>query len=278
MSNYYYYEPAKTIETDKGIKAKSKRGAFVTNWWATRWIEAMTNIVDRGRLQRGKRYARKGQVVALDEKKGGILAKVQGSRKTPYKVQISLTALNDAQWNKVLEALSQRAIFSAQLLAGEMPQEIEQVFADVGVPLFPMRWSDLQTSCSCPDYADVCKHLAATHYILGERFDEDPFLIFRLRGHNEQQIMDALRQSGAAAPEAGLEPAQPLTLDNFWHSAQPLTHFATHIKPPTTLMPILKRLGQPRFVSDNLENVLKDAYISVTEEVITLAFEDDKTA
>lgn len=276
MSYYDYYKPTKPIETDKGIKAKSKRGAFVKNWWATRWIEAMTQLGDRGRLQRGRSYARKGQVVALDEKKEGIAAKVQGSRKTPYKVTINLTPLTDAQWDKVIAALSERAIFAAQLLAGEMPQEIEQVFADVGVPLFPIRSGDLQAACSCPDYASVCKHLAATHYILGERFDEDPFLLFRLRGRNEQQIMEKLRQSGADAAEFGLEPAPPLddALNHFWQPTQ-LTHFVTHIKPPTTPMPLLKRLGQPSFVSDNVETWLADAYASVTAHVVETAFEDE---
>lgn len=268
--SYYYYEPTKPIETNRGIKARSKRGAFAENWWATRWINAMTALGDRGRLQRGKRYARKGQVIALDEAKGGITAKVQGSRKTPYKIKISLTPLTDAQWEKVLAALSKRAIFAAQLLAGEMPQEIEEVFDGVGVPLFPKRTNDIQTNCSCPDYASVCKHLAATHYILGERFDADPFLLFRLRGRNEQQIMDSLRESGAGEPER--EPAPPLALDTFWQ-AEPI-HFATHIQPPTTPLPILRRLGQPRFVSADLAATLNSAYNDVTEQILLMTFEE----
>ena len=90
--------------------------------------------------------------------------------------------------------MAEQAIFTAQLLAGEMPQDIEQAFEAAKVSLFPSRHDDLKTECSRPDYANPCKHVAATHYILGERFDEDPFLIFRLRGRTQEQVMAALRK------------------------------------------------------------------------------------
>ena len=82
MGWYYNYRP--TIETDEGIKAKSKRGDFVRSWWATRWIEAMEQVMDKGRLQRGRRYARKGQVLSLEVGTGTVYAEVQGSRPIPY--------------------------------------------------------------------------------------------------------------------------------------------------------------------------------------------------
>jgi uncharacterized Zn finger protein len=122
----------------------------------------------------------------------------QGSRKTPYKIKIQIAHLTDAQWDKVFDALAEQAIFSAQLLAGEMPQDIEQAFETANVSLFPSKRNDLQTNCSCSDYANPGKHIAATHYILGERFDEDPFLIFRLRSRNQEQVIHALRQRRAS--------------------------------------------------------------------------------
>src|SRR5512136_1814414 len=125
MSRYYdyysYYKPTQAIETDQGIKAKSKRGQFAKNWWAARWISALERLVDSGRLRRGQSYARKGQVLAIEETKEGIEAKVQGSRPRPYKVFINITPLTNAQWEKVINALAEQAIFTAQLLAGEMP-------------------------------------------------------------------------------------------------------------------------------------------------------------
>jgi uncharacterized Zn finger protein len=126
---------------------------------------------------------RKGQVRSIEEAKGGIHARVQGSRPSPYKATIRVSPLSEAQWEKVIKALAEQAIFTAQLLAGEMPQDIEQAFRPAGVSLFPDKRDDLETNCSCPDWSNPCKHVAAAHYILGERFDEDSFLLFRLRGH-----------------------------------------------------------------------------------------------
>jgi uncharacterized Zn finger protein len=179
---YDYYKPSKPKAVKDGIKARSQRGAFASSWWAQRWIAALERLVDSGRLSRGRSYARKGQVLSIEETKEGIAARVQGSRPSPYKIKIQITPLSDAQWERVFDALAEQAIFTAQLLAGEMPQEIESAFEAAKVSLFPDRRSDLKTDCSCPDYSNPCKHIAATHYILGERFDEDPCLIFRLRG------------------------------------------------------------------------------------------------
>ena len=197
----YYFKPTKPKEAKDGIKARSKRGSFAKNWWAQRWIAALERLVDSGRLSRGRSYARKGQVLSIEETKDGIAARVQGSRKTPYKVNIQIKSLTDAEWDKVFDAMAEQAIFTAQLLAGEMPQDIEQAFEAAKVSLFPAKRGDLKTDCSCPDYANPCKHVAATHYILGERFDEDPFLIFRLRGRTQEQVMQALRERRAGDDE-----------------------------------------------------------------------------
>ena len=286
MSWYYYYRMNKPVETDQGIKAKSKRGNFVKNWWATRWIKAMEQVMDSGRLQRGRQYARKGQVLSLSESTGCVVAKVQGSRATPYKITINLTPLTKKKWEAVLDALAKRAIFTAKLLAGEMPQNIEEAFKTAGASLFPASSRALKTKCSCPDSARVCKHLAAVHYILAERFDEDPFLLFRLRGRTQEQILEGLRKRrGGAEEEDGIEepeyePAPPLheSLDNFWRLGQlgsgggSLDHFATAIKAPVTPLPVLKRLGQPSFMNDPLTELLKPAYSAISQGAIEAAF------
>ncbi len=268
--SYSYFKPTRPIHSDQGIKSRSQRGQFAQSWWAERWIKALERLVDAGRLQRGRSYARKGQVLSIDEQKAGINAKVQGSRPSPYKVAINLKPLSEAQWEAVIKAMSERAIFTAQLLAGEMPQEIEEAFAAAGVSLFPDKQSDLTTSCSCPDPANPCKHIAATHYILGEQFDEDPFLIFRLRGRSQEQIMQSLRarrssEGGRMIAEerpqyVTAEPAPPLTVDGFWSLAQPLSHFQLNLNAPLTAYPLLKRLGQPAFLDESLETLLAPAY------------------
>lgn len=120
MSYYGYYEwypkPSQPITTDQGLKARSKRGDFVKHWWATRWIEALERLMDAGHLRRGRRYARQGQVLSIEERTGGVTAKVQGSRSRPYRVNIELAPFDDAQWERVINVLAERALFTAQLL------------------------------------------------------------------------------------------------------------------------------------------------------------------
>lgn len=280
--DYFYFRPTKAIETKDGIKAQSKRGAFAKSWWAHRWITALERLVDSGRLSRGRSYARKGQVLSIDETKDGIVARVQGSRPTPYKISIKINHLTDTEWDKVIDNLAEQAIFTAQLLAGEMPQDIEQVFEKARVSLFPSRHGDLETDCSCPDYSNPCKHIAATHYILGERFDEDPFLIFRLRGRTQEQVMQELRRR-RAGEELFVEEVEdaevsiPLEeqIENFWDVRAPLEGFAMSIRPPSIEMPLLKRLGEPNFVPEpGLQSVLSGAYRVISQKAIQTAFKD----
>ena len=277
MNWYYDYKP--TIPTDKGIKAKSKRGAFVKNWWASRWIEQMEQLMDRGRLSRGRTYARKGQVLSLKEGRGEVTAKVQGSRSRPYKITIGIKPLSEKDWERVLEALLARPIFIAQLLAGEMPQDIEEVFAAVKLSIFPSTSDDLTQACNCPDYAEVCKHLAAVHYILAERFDEDPFLLFRLRGKSQDEILAVLSQHHSAdlddQPEVAYEPPPPLSTEGFWEIGKELTHFRTQIAPPEIAYPILVRLGAPGFMED-IEVKLGPIYDSLTQATLDAVFGDDE--
>jgi uncharacterized Zn finger protein len=279
----YYFKPTKAIQAKDGLKARSQRGAFAKNWWAQRWIAALERFVDAGRLTRGRSYARKGQVLSIEETKDGIAARVQGSQRTPYKLKIQISPLSDAEWIKVFDALSEQAIFTAQLLAGEMPQDIEQAFDAAKVSLFPTTRKDLKTDCSCPDPANPCKHIAATHYILGERFDEDPFLIFRLRGRTQEQVMQELRKRRAGSEEAGEEETEeaevviPLEecLPNFWDLGAALEGFSVSIRPPAIEMPLLKRLGEANFVPEpGLQNWLSAAYQAVSRKAIQVAYKD----
>lgn len=289
--SWQHYKPTRRVETDKGIKARSKQGDFAENWWAQRWIQALERITDAGRLRRGRTYARQGQVLSIEEKKGVIQARVQGSRAAPYKVTIQLQPLSEAQWAGVIDALAERALFSAQLLAGEMPHEIEEVFTAAGVSLLPGTQGELTTNCSCPDWANPCKHVAATHYILGEQFDEDPFLIFRLRGRSQEQIIAALRAQRVETPESEAETAfaeegeayiivEPVaaleeSLADFWRLRGSLDHFPVAIAPPQTPRSVLRRLGQPSFVDHNLEQALAPVYEEAGRNAVALGFHSD---
>lgn len=277
-------KPSEPREAKGGIKAQSETGEFGKNWWAKRWIRAMERLVPAARLQRGQSYARSGQVLSLDEIPGGISAKVQGSRTRPYKVNIQVAPLNAETWEKVLDVLSDQAIFAAQLLAGQMPSNIEEAFAAAGASLFPNQRGDLSSECSCPDWANPCKHIAATHYILGDRFDEDPFLLFRMRGRSQQEILDGLEKRRGSAPVAEVEddeeeekPGETLEdrIGDFWEAGAGLRDFNINFLPPKIELPLLKRLGQPDFTSRySMEEMLGPAYQMVSQAARFLAFAD----
>lgn len=205
-NRFGWYESApKKPPPERGIRMK-KAG---TTWWGQRWIEALENVLrgDSARLARGRTYARAGRTHDLVVKGGKVTAKVTGSRATPYKITIELSELSAPAWKKATDGLAKKAQFSAELLAGQMPQSIDEVFVEAGVSLFPKQRADLKTSCSCPDWGDPCKHVAATHYVLGEALDRDPFLLFELRGRTKNQVLDALRAARGGAGETAAKKA-----------------------------------------------------------------------
>lgn len=201
-----WYPPSRPRAVEDGLKARSTRGGIGTSWWSRRFLDVLETFAVGGRLARGKTYARKGQVMALEIHPGRITARVQGSRRKPYDVAIAFAPLTTADWERVETALSEQALPCAKLLAGEVPPELETLFAESGSPLFPAAAGDLQQVCSCPDWGVPCKHLAATFYLLAESFDTDPFLILRWRGREREDLLARLRilRSGGAAAEAEL--------------------------------------------------------------------------
>jgi uncharacterized Zn finger protein len=223
-----FYQRSRPRKAKGGIKAESRQGSFGKSWWAKRWIAVLESFNLGARLGRGRTYARQGQVLSIDIEEGRVEAKVQGSRATPYRVTIEVEILSREEWDRVIDQLSRQALFVAKLLSGEMPQDIESVFGKVKLSLFPIK-RELQTDCSCPDWSNPCKHIAAVYYLLGEEFDRDPFLIFRMRGLSREELLKRLGEAGVPAveEETGAEaptepapkgPAEPLGADpaRFW--------------------------------------------------------------
>jgi len=221
----------KTRAVEGGLKARSTRGAIGETWWSKRFLAVLESFALGTRLTRGRAYARKGQVMSLEIAPGEVTAKVQGSRKKPYDVTVTLEPLRDKAWSAVEQAIAAEAIYSARLLAGEMPPDLEQVFASAGAPLFPRSVRELGMECSCPDDAVPCKHIAATFYLLAEAFDDDPFQILLWRGRTRAELMAHLRSGEALWEE---EPAPPSVFegvklppleelrDRFWVTPVPL--------------------------------------------------------
>jgi len=238
------YGTARHVEG--GIKLQSKSGKD-KSWWANRWIAVLESFDIGGRLQRGRTYARKGQVTNLDIEIGSVTAKVQGSRAKPYDVTITVTQLSREQWDAVAAALSAQAIFGAKLLAGDMPHDVEDVFGGLGLSLFPDEESDLKTKCSCPDWSNPCKHIAAVYYLIGDEFDRDPFLIFKLRGITREELVSKMGPVASAEPvevEVGVEATpEPLTpsIDSFWNGAALPTAFEA--RTPAIHAALPKQLG-----------------------------------
>ena len=203
-----FFTPSRPRKVKGGIKAESGRGAFGKSWWARRWIETLEGFSIGARLGRGRSYARSGQVISIRVRAGKISARVQGSRLRPYAVKITVEKLTRNQWQAVVAQLAEQALFAAKLLAGEMPQDIERIFTAADLSLFPERADDLETDCTCPDWSNPCKHIAAVYYLLGEEFDRDPFLIFRLRGMEKKDLLDQLKSSGGRKRSSSKTAAQ----------------------------------------------------------------------
>jgi uncharacterized Zn finger protein len=219
-----WYPPARPRPVDGGLRARSRRGEIGQSWWSARFIDGLEALGIGGRLARGKRYARAGQVIDLRVQPGSTTALVQGSRPRPYRVRIGLTAFGKTEWARVEQALADNAWYTAKLLAGEMPTDIDEVFAAAGLSLLPAGARDLSMDCSCPDFAVPCKHLAATLYLLAESFDDDPFQIIAMRGRSRQELLENLsaRRGGTVPGAVGTAtlgtPPLSDSLDTFWVS------------------------------------------------------------
>lgn len=245
-----------------GIRAQSKGGKFGENWWARRWIEVLESFDMGSRLNRGREYAKKGHVLSIQIDEGQVQAKVQGSRPKPYDINIRIHTIPDTDLERIAARLGQQAVFSARLLAGEMPADIEEIFEEEGLSLYPAAEGDLNGECSCPDTANPCKHCAAVYLLLGEEFDRDPFLLFTLRGMRREKLLamiekqlpmiangdgEAARAQAAALADLPPEdPSQPLPLDpdTYWKGASRLPEEAMgDVTSPPAPAGLPRRLG-----------------------------------
>jgi uncharacterized Zn finger protein len=232
-----WYPPSRPRAVANGLKARTARGVIGSSWWSRRFLDVLESFAMGGRLDRGRNYARRGQVISLEIVPGSVRSTVQGSRVRPYRVSIGLPTFSELVWAKAEIALSEQALPSAKLLAGEVPPELEELFAAAGAPLFPRTARELDQRCSCPDGAVPCKHLAATFYLLAEAFDDDPFLILRWRGRDRETLLGRLRElradetpaeqrdqmpaAGTALALADLPEPEDGT-DRFWQPGPPL--------------------------------------------------------
>ncbi|MEO1006806.1 MAG: SWIM zinc finger family protein [Cyanobacteria bacterium J06638_38] len=239
-------------------------------WWVERWLDLLDSYRFKKRLERGRSYAREGNVLSMEFANSRAKAEVQGSDNQPYRVSLSLDSFSNEDWNFVINKMSEQAVFSAQLLAGEMPETIEAVFTASGLSLFPFTLNEVRSRCSCPDKANPCKHIAAVYYQLADRFSEDPFIIFQLRGRTKNQIIERLRQIRSQKAKATPITIQPATVSpvvtattndpasetkGFWQYGEPLESSLVAIVPPLEQKTVLDILGEIPLSSADAEAV-----------------------
>jgi uncharacterized Zn finger protein len=240
-------------------------------WWGRRFIEALESFADPARLGRGRSYARNGRIKSHKIEHGKVTATVEGSinpyfgvYKTPYySTTVQMTLIQENRWAELIRRFASKAAIVTKLLMNEIPDDIEETFKTLGLQLLPRRTEDFKTSCSCPDYYNPCKHIAGLCYLLAAKLDQDPFLLFELRGlsrdrlHQELEKTPLGRTLAQALDEQEL-PLQPVTscyprphrvtveelsYDSFWSGEKHLATTLEPMPPPPALPAVLIRKG-----------------------------------
>jgi uncharacterized Zn finger protein len=199
-----WYPPRPKRRPGSGPWRAAGKRPFGATWWGKAWVEALEQRarLDTNRLPRGRTYARTGAVGDLEVRPGQIIAAVQGSRATPYKVTVRVRAYSEAEWERTLVALASQVGHLAALLDGELPPGVADDLAAAGLDLLPVA-GEVQPRCSCPDWADPCKHSAAVCYLVADTLDADPFQLFLLRGRDRASLLAGLRARRAEAIGGG---------------------------------------------------------------------------
>jgi uncharacterized Zn finger protein len=194
----------------QGIATSKQRGAMAEHWWSQRFVDVLDAYGLGARMQRGRRYARAGQVLTLQVTPGLLSAQVQGSRSTPYLVTVQAPPVDDRSWAVVEAELRASVGLVARLMAGQVPPELEEIAAGAGLPLLPGKWGDLRTHCSCPDWESPCKHLAAVLYVFADQLDADPWLLLTWRGRTRADLLAHLEEISSRSADDRLPSWWPL--------------------------------------------------------------------
>lgn len=204
------FPESKPLAASGGVATSKQRGAMAATWWSKRFVEVLESFGLGSRMQRGRRYARSGQVLSIEVSPGLVVAQVQGSRRTPYLVSVRSALPTAAAWAELEATLRSKVGFVARLLAGEVPAEMEEAAQAAGLDLFPTAWSDLTATCNCPDWENPCKHLAAVLYVFADRLDGDPWLLLAWRGRAREEVLAHLGGNAPGGRSDGLPAWWPL--------------------------------------------------------------------
>ncbi|PZD72312.1 hypothetical protein C1752_03899 [Acaryochloris thomasi RCC1774] len=263
---------------------------FSRTWWGQRFIAALERLVDPGRLSRGRSYARGGKVKSFRIKKGLVTAEVRGSvnpyfgvyKEPLYITTIEFQSISKANWAAAIAYVASKASLLSRLMLNEIPDNIDDAFAKLDLHLLPDSESDFTTTCSCPDWSNPCKHIAGVHYLIAKELDNDPFLLFELRGLSRDNLKAELEKSPLgqalsaelAAQQSTSEPdptyfTQPKTqtietpdLKEFWQGTKRLPQTLEPLPPATVPAVLIKKQGDyPAFWPKD------GSFIAVMEEL-----------
>lgn len=200
---------------------------FSQTWWGKRFIEALETFTESNRLGRGRSYARNGKIKSYNVCNGKITAKVRGSvnpyfgvyKEPLYEVEIEIKPISVSNWSKVIADIGSIASWVSKLLMNEVPDNIEEAFQPKRLHLLPHNSDDFTTTCSCPDWSNPCKHIAGVYYLIASQLDEDPFLLFELRGMSREALQLELEKSplgSALALSLKKAPIVPQPVDSYY--------------------------------------------------------------
>lgn len=183
--------------------------AIASTFWGKAWCTNLESYSDfANRLPRGRTYVRNGSVVDLKIEKGRIKALVSGSEL--YEVEIDITALPGQQWSVLKKQCAGKIGSLVELLQGKLSKAVMETVTNREKGLFP-KPKEIKMRCSCPDYAGMCKHVAATMYGVGNRLDSAPELLFTLRCVDHMELIE---QAIPAAPLEGKGTATAIATDD----------------------------------------------------------------
>ena len=200
-------------------------------WWGQKFIEAIEQLTDAGRLSRGRSYSKPNRILHFDIKDGTVVAQIRGNvnpyfgvHKEPrYNTVIDFEPISKAKWAAVVALMGSKASLISRLLLNEIPDNVEESFATLGLHLLPASENDFHTHCSCPDWSNPCKHIAGLYYRIAAELDSDPFLLFELRGLPRADLQAQLAQTPlgqALAAELSAEQQPPRPRDRYFSSPQ----------------------------------------------------------
>lgn len=279
-----------------GLKLRRKDGESSPSWVTERLNRIIERAADGDALREGLEYARAGQVKKLDILDGTVTAAVQGRRPKAYTVGLAVRHFTHDERERVIRAMVDQAVHAAKLLAGEMPPNIEDLFAPLNLKLFPVEPADFTITSTAPEYeAEAAggrawsKHAVCVAALLAEHLGDDPFLIFNLRGMASEDLLERLRQRRALSgqgpgPSAVYSPhvsgvsdreSKPLdeVVDEFWDAGPELERVELAVRRPTVNCPLLRRLGPSPFLESRFPMVglLQTCYEVISERSVQAA-------